>query len=412
MACTAKAPGRLPTASRAPRLPQELCEEILGHLRDDKKALKECSVVCKDWLPRASVHLFHTFRWPPCRVGRPCYTDRCPGSQCFVRCKEALSSSLRLRSYVREFVFAKHICGIPATNSRRLPFSLLFEMVELVPRLRKLVVALCGLQADVSPDMHRLKGQASLDEMRLNDPDVSFILELLPYFSETTKMTLVSFGQTNLAFRPSTTPPVPSIDVHELTISGNLNEDAFIRLGSMLKPASLRQLVLSNGRLSPAVGAIIQGAIELSALSYRVSHDNSPATLSLSPPLQTIHISSNWDLTPDLAPDHPLFAEWEDVARDIGELATPSLMCIHIGIMLVPVGQIDDYTACLRWYLLRLDWPAFLDGLQRCGALKAVVLEITDAFFDSNTDGRRQLLQEIVSLRVPPSERDKIEIRV
>lgn len=37
----------------APQLPAELSDAIIDYLRNDQKALRACSLVCRDWLPRA-----------------------------------------------------------------------------------------------------------------------------------------------------------------------------------------------------------------------------------------------------------------------------------------------------------------------------------------------------------------------
>ena len=47
-------------------VPQELADDIIDHLHDDKQSLRSCSLVCRSWLPSSSVHLFRRMRWPPC----------------------------------------------------------------------------------------------------------------------------------------------------------------------------------------------------------------------------------------------------------------------------------------------------------------------------------------------------------
>ncbi|EKM54060.1 uncharacterized protein PHACADRAFT_60584, partial [Phanerochaete carnosa HHB-10118-sp] len=46
--------------------PPELFDSVIDHLHDDKAALHKCSLVCKDWVPSSTFHLFSTFSWPPC----------------------------------------------------------------------------------------------------------------------------------------------------------------------------------------------------------------------------------------------------------------------------------------------------------------------------------------------------------
>ncbi|KZT03273.1 uncharacterized protein LAESUDRAFT_704873 [Laetiporus sulphureus 93-53] len=46
----------------SPRLPFEICDYILDHLWDDRKTLKVCSRVTREWLPTTRKHLFHFIR--------------------------------------------------------------------------------------------------------------------------------------------------------------------------------------------------------------------------------------------------------------------------------------------------------------------------------------------------------------
>lgn len=51
---------RITSVYSAPRLPSELSDVIIDYLRTDKKALRACSLVCKEWLPRARYNTFQT----------------------------------------------------------------------------------------------------------------------------------------------------------------------------------------------------------------------------------------------------------------------------------------------------------------------------------------------------------------
>ncbi|KAG7447428.1 uncharacterized protein BT62DRAFT_892499 [Guyanagaster necrorhizus] len=43
---------------KGPRFPPELCDRFIDFLHDDRKALKECSLVCRAWIPASRFHLF------------------------------------------------------------------------------------------------------------------------------------------------------------------------------------------------------------------------------------------------------------------------------------------------------------------------------------------------------------------
>ncbi|KAJ7057007.1 hypothetical protein C8F01DRAFT_1153047 [Mycena amicta] len=41
-----------------PRIPSEISDMIIDHLHDDVSALRQCALVCKEWLPAARLHIF------------------------------------------------------------------------------------------------------------------------------------------------------------------------------------------------------------------------------------------------------------------------------------------------------------------------------------------------------------------
>lgn len=68
--------GELPSSASgplrdAPRthksvVPPEITDYIIDFLHSDKSTLRQCSLVCRDWVPPSSRHLFETLWWPPC----------------------------------------------------------------------------------------------------------------------------------------------------------------------------------------------------------------------------------------------------------------------------------------------------------------------------------------------------------
>ncbi|KAK7442711.1 hypothetical protein VKT23_015957 [Stygiomarasmius scandens] len=47
------------------RLPQEIYDEILDRAKGCLQTMKSCTLVCRDWLPRARTYLFYDFTFPP-----------------------------------------------------------------------------------------------------------------------------------------------------------------------------------------------------------------------------------------------------------------------------------------------------------------------------------------------------------
>ena len=44
---------------------QEIFEKFIDNLHDDKKALKQCALVCRSWVPRSRYHLFASITVSP-----------------------------------------------------------------------------------------------------------------------------------------------------------------------------------------------------------------------------------------------------------------------------------------------------------------------------------------------------------
>jgi hypothetical protein len=51
-----------------PRLPPEIVDTVINHLRDDKRALSACSLTCKQLLPSSRFHLFEKMTIAPHRI--------------------------------------------------------------------------------------------------------------------------------------------------------------------------------------------------------------------------------------------------------------------------------------------------------------------------------------------------------
>ena len=64
----------------APRLPQEIIDEILDHLAagSDLSSLRSCALVSKSWVPSCRRHLFHTLHFTPAAAFEWSKTFRVP----------------------------------------------------------------------------------------------------------------------------------------------------------------------------------------------------------------------------------------------------------------------------------------------------------------------------------------------
>jgi hypothetical protein len=50
-------------------IPQEMVDEFIGHLYDDRRVLKTCALVCRAWVPSSRYHLFSSLRLSPSSYG-------------------------------------------------------------------------------------------------------------------------------------------------------------------------------------------------------------------------------------------------------------------------------------------------------------------------------------------------------
>lgn len=147
--------------SHSARLPQELCDEIIGCLSSDKAALKQCSLVCQSWMVRTSPHLFSRLLWPPCHHLWPSFDSvsqeaklrkRCHGtthigeSQDLLDC---LTQSSRISNVVEEFyltsVRPSLTLEIGTCAITGIYLETLSTVLDLLPRLRCLHLANCRI---------------------------------------------------------------------------------------------------------------------------------------------------------------------------------------------------------------------------------------------------------------------------
>ena len=105
-------------AARTPKsvVPPEISDYIIEFLHDNNDALRQCSLVCRDWVPSSSLHLFERLWWPPCyhawcEHGLPQKQCKCSSLNNFNFWSELLrfvEGSQRVRDYVRTLRVSFH----------------------------------------------------------------------------------------------------------------------------------------------------------------------------------------------------------------------------------------------------------------------------------------------------------------
>lgn len=393
------------------KLPQEVCEQVLDQLpRDDIETLRRCSLVCKDWLPRASTYLFRRLRWPLCHANQ-CDTTLA-GREYFEALLTLLSTTPRVRSHVKELLIGRHTCadGAEGREKRQLPFSLLFQILDLLSHPQLIHLIYCGLDFDLSPETPYRKDRLRLEEMRISDPNVSQICRLLPNFRHISKLHVTSF-----ALRPVTALDIPTgsrVEVNELTLSGHMLEDSLEGIRNLIDTSSLRRIALIGQSLSMPVAVMLNAASKLDALEYHVNPAVIPSDLSLQLQLDSLTIWGTVDINPGLPAPFQLAGDamWDSIFRDIDQIAMPDTKRMRVVFQCALSAPDVDYMACLETYLLRLSWTSIATIFERYPNLQGFAVDVLDALVNTDADQRRGVLERVISQKLPSTVAEKIEV--
>lgn len=115
-------------AARQMSFPAELEDMIIDHLKDDKKALANCSLVCQSWRPRSRYHLFSTVSLE---------LSREDGEERARRFSMFLGLNPHVRTYLRNLHLAGDVSPIPVTHMQE---GILAGVLERLPRLETLTM--------------------------------------------------------------------------------------------------------------------------------------------------------------------------------------------------------------------------------------------------------------------------------
>lgn len=128
-----------------PRVPPEISDNILGYLQDDIGTLQQCSLVCRNWLPASTLHLFRHLQWPPCsRPGKTNRREDLGHSKTAAQLEAVLRTSPRLRGTIQEltFTFPSFARGHPPDPSPGGSHDItpLIHIICLLPYIRALSI--------------------------------------------------------------------------------------------------------------------------------------------------------------------------------------------------------------------------------------------------------------------------------
>ncbi|EKM48440.1 uncharacterized protein PHACADRAFT_266362 [Phanerochaete carnosa HHB-10118-sp] len=288
------------------RLPQELFDIIIDNLHSDKDTLKECSLVCRSWVPSSSFHLLRRVAWPLLHHTRHTHDDPNVSHQdhqslsspdpidtSFRTCLSILKSSARLQSYVREFALTSHRPQCSTITGRgkweKLDVSTIAAILDLLPYLRCLFLERCALRsvassrsAEPSQSMPLLHGpRRDLEELSLCEltrgSTVEPLDDLLSFFQHIGKLTVDRIPHWPLP-RSSFPRPLPALSVETLVLKNASAGAVATALCHELKThqnlSAVRELTVD--RLTPGLLDFICAAPNLESLAFVADAYQSP----------------------------------------------------------------------------------------------------------------------------------------
>ena len=402
------------------KLPQELSDEIIAYLHGDKQTLRECSLVCKDWVPSASSLLFYRFSWPPChhfnsfrsvppRAGGLC---RCHPSNAemssLVACAEVFSRSQRISTAVRELRLTSIRMDSPYVMScpEVLSVDSLLRMVDLLPHLRilhlhspKLILGIIPFDyRETSRILHHLTVSTSDREV-----DACALLALFTYFRRISTLICRGFVVPAKIMPPKSLPP--RVEVHTLHVS---LDPTIAWLCRHLNLASLHSITATGsfGDISPELDLLIQNAVNLDMLVWPLQVFQ-PAASSW-PPLRSLTIEVPFWLHICHA---DTLALWDRLMTVLVHINTSQLQELCLWLCFEPTIN-SVFTPHWEDYIADFEWECLHDFAERSRSLTKLRLELTFATPSPVRFERcLSLLRDAAIQHLPPQARDLLEVR-
>ncbi|KIP06839.1 hypothetical protein PHLGIDRAFT_444084 [Phlebiopsis gigantea 11061_1 CR5-6] len=274
-------------ASRRPRIPQELVNLVIVHLRNNKPALRRCSLVSRAWAKSSAQHLFSCIRWPRCHHW---WSDN-PTQQATCRCGQSelgnlhtvLCSSKRIREAVVDLrVSFKRVAaedGAKVVEVATFFVDKLFAVLDVLPKLRQLelISFLDTLVRSTDVELFQRRGR-TLDALvlRRSVVDAKCATELVTYFASIGELTLIQprTGGSIWKTHEDVNKVHPKTTVGSLQILGCAAPDTLTCIRTLLPVVPPDQLnCLALGQLSSAsdvqaVAAIIRRAPRLQSFHF------------------------------------------------------------------------------------------------------------------------------------------------
>lgn len=378
-------------------LPQEIIDMTIDHLSSDNNVLKQCTLVCKSWMSRSSRHLLRSVTWPPrilkaarCLDDKPYFEDcRCLTAEeaSFATCVQILSSSIRLRLYVRVIGLssARDKCKKRSKNRTHeaADYLTIASILDRLPYLETLVLYDFELQSEPSPPhLQKRYNIKTLDARRIREPlDAQTLSQFLSLF-KCVRHFIFPHG-IQVLLQDTAPPPCQPAEALEIETLGLPNfRSEFIDplcylLRTRINPACLRKLICQ--KVTPGVAALISTTPNLESLGLTfLDHPRILTSLSSPPPLT--RVSLDFILFIDLVeyPDEH-FAILEDTCELLKGLVSFDLREVVISIdtgFTLPDEVVDAHSSFEDVLPEIGDWEAVCIALNPFKSLQALVIEL------------------------------------
>ena len=259
-------------------MPQELVDMIVAHLHIDTIALQALSLVSQSWRVPAQRFLFVSIALRDGNLSTRVELFR-----------HFLSGSPWIAAYIEELELSGPNAQI-AMNA--LDMDLLWNLLQVLPRLRSLAIVLLNVRAGVRADAYT---PFPLEQLTLRWLQVADLMALLQLFSPIGALDIAQIREQHT--HTSQAPIRPWLSLRELTLSSGFHNTLALLVPSLASCTTLRCWVpvgvcaVLNDALRRLGASVVSLEIELQ--SYDVAAN---ATLDLAPctALRRVHIYAGY----------------------------------------------------------------------------------------------------------------------
>lgn len=427
-------PGLRPPATSECKLPQKLVDAIIDQLYYDKASLRQCSLVCRSWVPRTSEHLFSCFSWPRCtRTDRECAKREYGGKHCFDKCLRILKNSPRICGIISDLCLQHHGCkrfhDDYARHGNAIPLGVLHEMLSLLPSLRQLTLSYCFPSLPWWREIRWWREiprqpRFILDGVRIlhSNPRLQATADLLTMFETATYLRLSwpAIGHCGSPPKAAVARSGATTAIHALDLPFVSSEESrvqiFRTLLGVIDPKSLRGIA-TRSTLTPAVIAILEPyAASLRILSYTAHREHPAAALPRFPRLVSLSLLSHDSI---LEPQM-LSESWSLALRDLEHFVHTDIKEIRIELSISAKDIPDDRSPHamhddLRRSFSGLGWEDLGKTLSKYTSLTRLVFGLWASLCDDRRDAvieqAMAIVQELARKNLPLEMSEKLVIR-